>query len=189
MSFALDLSETRRSYFAATGGGASLPAAGALYWGCLAAAGLVLPTPQWILAAFVTSGLIYPLGLLLQKPFGSNINARSPLTSLFMPAFVGMFLSWPVTIAAYPVAPEITPLALAIGMSIHWPVIGWAYGKTLLFTGHAVVRAVAVSAVWFLLPDERFTTLPLMVAVIYLATLAIILVERRRVVLSSALTA
>ena len=52
---------------------------------------------------------------------------------------------------------QLVPLVLAIGMSLHWPVIGWSYGRTTLFAAHAVVRAIVVFLIWWLVPDGRFT--------------------------------
>lgn len=68
------------------------------------------------------------------------------------------------------------PLILAIGMSIHWPVIGWTYGRTLLYTAHAVSRAIVCFILWNWFPTTRFTLLPLAVCVIYLATVLAIFV-------------
>lgn len=41
-------------------------------------------------------------------------------------------------------ARDFVPLSLGIGMSLHWPVIGWMFGRTLLFSLHLAVRALAI---------------------------------------------
>ena len=56
------------------------------------------------------------------------------------------------------------PLIVAIGMSQHWPIIGWSYGKPGLYGAHAVVRAIGAFVIWNWLPDGRFTLLPFWVA-------------------------
>jgi len=68
------------------------------------------------------------------------------------------------------------PLILGIGMSIHWPVIGWTYGRTAIYTAHAVVRAIACIVLWNWFPSTRFTVLPFAVSATYLATIAAILI-------------
>ena len=68
-------------------------------------------------------------------------------------------------------------LILAVGMSIHWPVIGWSYGRTALYSAHAISRAVIPTALWLLFPDERLTWLPLSVSAIYLVTVVVILID------------
>ncbi len=60
-------------------------------------------------------------------------------------------------------------------MSVHWPIIGWIYGITPLFVGHAIVRAVMVTAIWILFPGHRTTLLPLSVSLVYLGTIPFLL--------------
>jgi ABC-type sugar transport system permease subunit len=62
------------------------------------------------------------------------------------------------------------PLSLGIGMSLHWPVIGWMFGRTILFSLHTAVRAAAVIAPWHVFPQDRFTLIPLAIAAVYLVT-------------------
>lgn len=109
------------------------------------------------------------LGLLLQRPLRANILLKSPLSSLLLPALMTMMLSWPIIIVTSLSNKTVVPLTLAIGMGLHWPAIGWLYGsRTCLL--HAPVRAVLVTTCWFCLPDERFTVLPLVVAVVYVVS-------------------
>jgi hypothetical protein len=76
------------------------------------------------------------------------------------------------------------PLAgaiLAIGMAMHWPIIGWTYARTALYSTLAIVRTLAAFAIWILFPDHRTTWLPASVAVVYLLTVLAIAVDTRRV--------
>jgi len=95
---------------------------------------------------------------------------RSAVTDVLDPAFIGMLLFWPVAIAAFWNYPALVPLILAIGMSQHWPIVGWSYGKTVLYSAHAIVRALLGFAIWNWLPSGRTTILPLSVALIYVST-------------------
>jgi hypothetical protein len=97
------------------------------------------------------------------------------------PAFIGMLLFWPMAFAAYWYAVELTPLIVAIGMAMHWPIIGWTYGRTALYSAHAIVRAVAAFALWLAFPDQRHIWVPASVSVVYVATVIAILVDTRRV--------
>ncbi|MDF1504710.1 hypothetical protein [Roseisolibacter sp. H3M3-2] len=163
-------------------GGYPVPLAGALWWAALGAAGWLVPSPgRWILAAFVTSGTIFPLALLLARLLRVDfMRDRTAVSDALVPAFASMLLFWPIAVAAWWSHPPLVPLVLAIGMSIHWPVIGWTYARTGLFTAHAVVRAVACFAVWQWLPAHRFTVLPLVVSAVYLATVLAILADTAR---------
>ncbi|MBD2704033.1 hypothetical protein IC229_25535 [Spirosoma sp. BT702] len=166
MDFAQQLDQERRRFLIQSNGGISLPAAGALYWLALGIAGFWLSPGRWMLVAFIASGLIFPLGLALQKPLKTSITTKSPLSSLIGPALIAMMLSWPVTIAASGVNKSLVPLALAIGMSLYWPVIGWLFNsRTCLI--HAIGRTLLATALWYLFPNDRFTFIPLCVALLY----------------------
>lgn len=162
-------------------GGYSVPLAGAVYWAALGIAGSKLPPETWILVAFFASGAIFPLALLFAKIFGNDFMKDKTATGdVLLPAFISMLLFWPIAFAAYGMAPQLVPLILAIGMSQHWPVIGWSYGKTGLYSAHAIVRAIGALLIWAWLPDERFTALPLFVAAVYVGTVIAILIEAKR---------
>ncbi len=152
------------------GGGVSLPVAGALYWLVLGILGYFLPERLWIFCAAFGSGLIFPLGLLLSRPLHTKLFIKDePLANVAGFAVLAINLLWPVYFAVIYLAPELLPLALGIGMGLHWPVIGWMYGSRACLA-HALFRTALVTALWVWLPAERLTLLPLSVAVLYLAT-------------------
>lgn len=162
-------------------GGFPIPLAGATWWAGLGVWGYLASTPgHWIFWAFVTSGLIFPLALLLARVFRIDfMHDRSVVDDVLLPAFISMLVFWPIAISAWWSHPPLVPLVLAIGMSIHWPVIGWMYDRTALFSAHAVTRAVACFVLWNWLPTQRFTLLPFAVSAIYLATVAVIVLQTR----------
>ena len=174
-----ELYKEKQRIFVEARSGVSLPAAGAVYWLALGIAGFYLSQNAWCLAAFVTSGLIFPLGMLLSKPLGADLFIESPLANLFFPALLPVGLSFALTIPMYFVDPSLVPLGLAVGMSLHWPTIGWIYGKPA-FVVHAVVRVVLVVVIWFAIPSATFTGLPLSVGFVYVATFAWLLFQVRR---------
>lgn len=181
MDLEQQLLKERLAAFVRLKGGYPIPLAGAVYWLSLAGLGQIITGKQWVFWAFVTSGAIFPLALGFAALTRINfMKDKSAAGSVLFPAFASMFLFWPIAIAAFWDEVDIAPLALAIGMSIHWPVIGWSYGRTSIYTGHALVRAIAVFAIWIFLPDQRYTTLPLAVAIVYLLTVAVILLEAAR---------
>jgi len=172
------LKNSQNELFFQNGGGVAMPVAGAIYWMILSYLGTYLAKDLWILAACIGSGLIFPLALLLAKPLKCNVmNRDHPLSGVAFPVIIAMNLLWPLYFIAVEANPDIMPLALAIGMSIVWPVIGWSYGRTLGFTVHALFRCFLVSIIWTVLPEERFTLLPLSVSLIYMLTVAWIYYE------------
>jgi hypothetical protein len=168
------LREERDATFFRLRGGYPVPLAGAVWWGLLGLAGYRLRLHEWIMLAFFTSGTIFPLAMLLGKVFKVNfMGDRTALSDLMFPTLAPMALFWPVAFSAFSSAPELVPLVMAIGMSVAWPVMGWIYGRTAIFTAHAVVRAVACFAIWNWMPTGRITVMPLAVCGIYLVTVAV----------------
>ena len=170
MNISEELVFEKKKYIIEANGGISLPAAGVVYWLALGVAGFYLEPNEWALLGFITSGLIFPLGMLLSKPLKANLMVKTPLSSLIFPAMVSMFLIWPIIIAGYLTSISLVPLFLAIGMSLHWPAIGWMYGSRVCLI-HAIIRVGLVTIIWFALPDYRFTAIPILVSLIYLFTI------------------
>ena len=170
--FKTQLQNVKDQYYLDAGGGISLPVAGAIYWIGLAIASRYLDPANWAFIAAVFSGAIFPLGLLLQKPLGSPfMKAKSPLAGAGMMAVASINLLWPIHAVIFNAAPAAAPLTLALGMTLHWPVIAWTYGSRVAMA-HGFVRAAVVSVLWFALPEGRFDILPLAVATLYLLAAA-----------------
>ncbi|MGF1455095.1 MAG: hypothetical protein ACFB6R_06915 [Alphaproteobacteria bacterium] len=171
----------RHAAYARLRGGFPIPLSGAIYWFTLAGLGLFTDLYTWSLLAFVGSGLIFPSAVGLAALFGNRFLAdRTAVTGVLLPTFIGMLLFWPMAIAALWEATDLVPLILAIGLSMHWPVIGWSYGRTALFASHAIARAAVVFVIWLFLDEARTTLLPLSVGLIYLATTIAILIDSDR---------
>lgn len=159
-------------------GGFPVALAGGVWWAGMGLAGYRLHSHlQWILLAFYCSALIFPLAILFGRLFRINFMAdRTAVSEVIFPAVGSMLLFWPMAITAFWVYPELVPLILAISMSIMWPVVGWSYGRTALFSSHAGVRAVVCFVLWNWWPATRFTVLPLAVSAIYLVTVVALIV-------------
>ncbi|MEQ8406399.1 MAG: hypothetical protein RKE49_14985 [Oceanicaulis sp.] len=176
------LREVRLAQYARLRGGFPIPLAGMVYWLVLAGLGHSLQLGDWASVAFFGSGAIFPLALVFSKLFNTPfMKDRSPVDSVLFPAFVSMLLFWCFIAASVSEAPSLVPLILAVGMSAHWPVIGWSYGRTALFTAHAVARSVLATVLWIAFPDERLTWLPLSVAAAYALTVIALWVDSARV--------
>ncbi len=173
-----DLRAERLAAYARVRGGYPVPLAGMIYWLGLGVAGHYLALQTWLLLAFATSGVIFPLAVclswILRSPF---LKDKTALGGLLIPTFIGMLLFWPMAVAAYWTAPGLTPLILAIGLSMHWPVIGWTYARTPLFAAHAIMRAIACFYIWRVMPAAATTLMPFTVAAIYGVTVMVILMD------------
>lgn len=176
------LLDDRLATYARLRGGFPIPLAGVVYWAALGVAGHFLELPAWSMTAFVGSGAIFPLALGFAALFKNGfMKDRSAVGGVLLPAFVAMLLFWTLIVAAVQEAPSLVPLILAVGLSLHWPVIGWSYARTALFSAHAVTRSILALLIWLLMPDARLTLLPLSVAAVYLATVFAILIDSKNV--------
>jgi len=175
------LKADQRAAYLRLKGGFPLPLAGGFYWLALGICGYYLPLSTWLMVAFFGTGLIFPLGLLLAKIFGNTfLTDKQAVGSVVFPALIGMLLFWPMLVAAMGQMPQLAVLILAIGMSMHWPVIGWSYGRIGLYSAHSVVRALATFSIWMWIPDGRLTLLPFAVAILYFLTVLAILIDTKR---------
>lgn len=171
----------RRASYVRLRGGFPIPLAGTVYWAALGVLGHFLPLGTWATYAFFGTGAIFPLALLFAAIFKNDfMKDKTSVDTLLVPAFISMLLFWPMVVGAMQVAPELVSLILAIGLSIHWPAIGWMYGRPALYSAHSIIRALAVTAIWLFLPDERLTLLPFSVALIYFLTVIAIYVDSGR---------
>ncbi len=172
------LKTERLASYARLRGGFPVPLAGTTYWGVLAALGFADVGHAWYLTALLGSGAIFPLALMFAAIFRNPfMKERTAVSGVLVPAFVSMLLFWPMAIAALWTELSLFPLILAIGLSLHWPVIGWSYGRMAIFSAHSIIRAVIVFFIWWKLPEARLTLLPASVALIYFATVIVIFID------------
>ncbi|MEP6342308.1 MAG: hypothetical protein ABJ275_03260 [Maricaulaceae bacterium] len=168
----------RQASYIRLNGGFPIPLAGALYWLILGISGYYLNLANWAQLAFFGSGAIFPIALLFAKIFKNNfMKDKGIVDSVLLPTFISMLLFWPIMIAAVKTEPELVTIILAIGMSLHWPVIGWSYGRATLFSAHSIIRAVIVLYLWLAFPEARLTWLPFSVAIIYTLTVIALLFD------------
>ena len=175
--FAHQLDQERDRFAIRTNGVIAAPLAGAIYWAVLSYLGYTASMRTWCIVAFFLSGFIFPLALLLQKLTKSDLIVKdSPLAKPGFYAFANIGFGWPIIIASFHIDPQLVPLALGIAMSMHLTGNAWAMNiKSYLY--HPIIRAVLITLLWYALPEFRFTLIPLVISLIYLATIPFVLRE------------
>ncbi|MFN7055348.1 DUF7010 family protein [Hyphomonas sp.] len=172
------LKQARLESYCRVRGGWPVPLAGGTYWAVLTLLGYTVSDEDWSWMAAMLSGSIFPIallyGALFRNPF---MKEKMPDQGVVFMAMAGMLMFWPAAILAMGANNDLVPLMLAIGMSTHWPVFGWSYGRPVPFLVHMIARGVLVTVIWVALPEARFTLLPLSVALIYLATVIALYVD------------
>lgn len=173
------LMQDRLASYARLRGGFPIPLAGTVYWLAVAAGSTMFEPSTLLFYSFLGTGAIFPLALLFAQIFRNDfMKDQSAVSSVLVPTFISMLLFWPMVVAAtMEGSADIALVILAIGMSLHWPVIGWSYGRTAIFCAHSIVRALLVIGLFIAFPDERFFFIPLAVAAIYLLTVIAIYID------------
>lgn len=67
---------------------------------------------------------------------------------------------------------ELFPLSLGIGLGLHWIISSWIKGHSVGLV-HAVLRTTMVTALWWLIPDNRITAAAVGVVVAYLYSIVV----------------
>lgn len=178
-----ELLDVRLGAYARLRGGYPIILAGTAYWLALAVMSQFMEPVPLLQAAFGLSGLIFPLALMLAWIAGIPfMKDRTVLSPVLVPTFIAMLLFWPMLfIATAESTAGVVMSILAIGLSLHWPVIGWTYGRTALFCAHAIGRAGLVFWIFYAFPDERMLFIPLAVAGCYGLTALIVFIDAGRV--------
>jgi hypothetical protein len=161
----------RRRFFLATRGAVWFPISGCVFWALLAVAGVYWSERTWCVVVLSAAVVALPIGVVLFRKLVGRLEPKSPLATLVLPAMLPVALSLGMIAAAFRSDLSLVPLALVIGLASHWPVVGWLFGIRV-YSVHAVIRVVMAVAIWFWLPEGRFTWLPLSIAMLYAGTAA-----------------
>lgn len=161
--------------------------AGLIFWIFVAVLGQIYPLDAARIFWLVGTFFIFPIAVISSRLFGADPftkgNHLADLVGYTHMSVIAM--SFPLVLASFLYYPEAMLLVMAIAYCIDFYVMSWAYGSSLFWI-HAAVRVVAVSGIWFLLPDWRLPLIPAVIALLYLLTILAIPVMRKRWLRSSA---
>jgi hypothetical protein len=155
----------------------SMPIAGMIFWGIVALASLRLSANGLALLVLFGSGMIFPLGVLIDRLRGRTMRSGTggnPVMAMFLQSLGLVVLLWPLVIFAARAARDANLFVLggAILMGIIWIPYGWAADDR---TGmeHAIGRGLLCYAA-FLFAPAPYKSLAISVAVMlaYLYSLA-----------------
>lgn len=158
----------------------AMPLAGTLAWAVVGIAGLMLPTGAAALVLFGATGSIFYLGLGVAKLTGEDLLGRTRQGNfydrIFLLTVIMACLVYAVAIPFFLIEPTSLPLTVGILTGLMWvPFSGLLRHWIGLF--HGVTRTVLIVAAWYVWPEHRFVSIPLVIIAIYAVT--IIVLERR----------
>lgn len=163
------LDRERELFFIQTQGGVYLPIIGIIFWPSLGVAGYFLTPQAWCVSVVCLFAVSLPVSFILFRSLVKKLLLKSPFASLIFPALVPVFISFGITVPVYFSDISLVPLVLVLGLSFHWPVVGWLYNQSV-FIFHSLARTVVAVSMWYFFPEHLFTLLPISVGLLYLIT-------------------
>ncbi len=133
-----------------------MPIAGMIFWGAIAFASLRLTPNALALLVLFGSGMIFPLGMFIDRLRGRTMRAGTggnPVMAMFLQSLGLVALVWPLIILSARAAGDANLFVLggAILMGIIWIPYGWAADDR---TGmeHAILRGILCYAAFLYVP-------------------------------------
>lgn len=158
----------------------AMPLAGCIAWIVIGMAGATLPPFPATMVLFVSAGSIAYLGMFLSRFTGEHILAqrheRNAFDSLFFHTVGMALLVFAIAIPFFLVDYTSLPLTVGILTGLMWVPVSWLIEHWIGIV-HALARTAGIVGAWYLWPDARFIAIPIVVVLVYAAT--IVVLERR----------
>jgi hypothetical protein len=152
----------------------AMPIAGTIMWAAIGVAGAVLPVEQAAWAVFIGTGMIFWLGVLIARFTGEDLMGQKKTSPFFDRVF---FMAIVMAAAVYSIAipfffadPTSLPLSVGILAGLMWLPFSAMIDHWVGYF-HTFTRTILLLIVWYLLPDQRFVTIPIVIVAIYLVTI------------------
>lgn len=155
----------------------AMPIAGLVMWLITGILGVVLEPKMAALSIFVTTGVIVYLGMFVSKFTGEHFvgkkKQKNVFDALFMLTVAQALLAYAIAIPFY--MHDFTSLPMSVGIltGMMWLPMTWLLGHWIGIA-HGVGRTLIVLAIWYLMPDHRFTMIPFAIVAIYLVTIVVL---------------
>lgn len=163
----LNLESYRADFEKSSNRSISMPLAGALVWFIVGLISLKLDFKISLYVLLFSTGIIFPLALLISKfrheALTSSVN---PLSKLMGMSIVMVNLLWGIHLPLIFFAPEFIPLTLGIGLGLHWVIYSWVVQHPLGII-HSVLRTILVVAAWYYFPECRIFSVSVAVVIAY----------------------
>lgn len=176
------LDEQRQEF--ANGRLIATPIAGAIAWTVVGISSLFLDTFTVSIVLFIATGMIVYLGMFISRFTGENFLAKDKPKNTFDTLFfysIGMsVLVYAIAIPFYLVDRTSLPLTVGILTGLMWLPISWIIQHWIGWA-HGVARTLAIVAVWYLFPENRFLTVPIVIVVLYAIAIPILEVRWRKI--------
>jgi hypothetical protein len=144
-----------------------MPLAGVLVWLIVGLISLKLDFNLSLYILLFSTGIIFPLALLISKFRNEALTASAnPLSKLMGLSIVMVNLLWGIHLPLVFSAPEFVPLSLGVGLGLHWVIYSWVVQHPLGII-HSVLRTILVVSAWYYFPEYRIFAVSVAVVIAY----------------------
>lgn len=154
------------------------PIAGLIAWLFIGISSLFVSNQWKVWILFLATGCIAYLGMFISKFTGENFldksKPKNEFDALFFHTVAQAILVYAIAIPFF--IQDFTSLPLTIGIltGLMWIPFSWII-KHWVGIFHTSARTITIVALWFLLPNQRFITIPFAIVIIYLITIFVLL--------------
>ena len=159
------------------------PLAGIIAWTIAGVAGAFLPDFYAVWVLFIATGSIVYLSILISKFTGENFidknKPKNEFDGLFLYTVIQSVMVYAIAIPFFLLDYESLPMTIGILTGLMWIPFSWIIKHWVGFF-HTLVRIALVVSLWYLFPNARFTVIPAAIILVYILTILILEVRRRR---------
>ena len=159
------------------------PLAGIIAWTITGVAGAFLPDFYAVWVLFIATGSIVYLSILISKFTGENFidknKPKNEFDGLFLYTVIQSVMVYAIAIPFFLLDYESLPMTIGILTGLMWIPFSWIIKHWVGFF-HTLVRIALVVSLWYLFPNARFTVIPAAIILVYILTILILEVRRRR---------
>ena len=155
----------------------AMPIAGTIAWSVIGVAGAFLSVSlaAWVL--FISTGMIFYLGVLIARFTGEDLLGKSrksnAIDQLFLLTVVMAWMGFGIAIPFFMIEPTSLPLSVGILAGLMWIPFSWMIQHWIgIF--HGIARTVLVVTCWYLFPHHRFVVIPVVIVAVYLVTIGVL---------------
>lgn len=153
------------------------PLSGLIIWTIIGVVGLFFSDFVAVWTIFIGTGCIVYLGLFLSRFTGENFldksKPKNEFDTLFLYTAAQAILVYSIAIPFFILDYTSLPLTVGILTGLMWVPFSWII-KHWVGVFHTLTRIVAVVALWYLLPEQRFVAIPFAIVLIYIITIWIL---------------
>lgn len=163
--------EFKQSKFLAT------PIAGLIAWLAVLISGLFFSDTITVWVIFIATGSIVYLGMGISRLTGENFldknKPKNTFDTLFFYTVAQAVLVYAIAIPFFMENYTSLPLTVGILTGLMWLPFSWIIEHWIgIF--HTIARTFSIVFLWYLFPESRFISIPLVIVVIYIITIFVL---------------